>query len=184
MEYRWSNLGGKANEERRKDEKKVVCHDRHTTFSALRESFFVKSSTPEVFSRFVNYNARKKQQGQQVWNSHKGIEDVCQIPYEVKAYHGTEIGGDKENDTVGVDCVTNELILLIAIHLAGLPTHVFVGKVFHATLSVVAPSENGGEGKGERAEGQQRFANIWNLGERHLGKHATIRHVDVGICYD
>ena len=101
----------------------------------------------------MNNDSREEEKWEEVRDCHESIEDVGKIPDKVQTYHSTEIGGDKENDTVGVDCVTNELILLIAIHLAGLPTHVFVGKVFHTTLSVVAPSENGGEGKGERAEG-------------------------------
>ena len=78
--------------------------------------------------------------------------------------------------------MVDELVLLITIHFSGLPVHELVGKIFHTTLSVIAPAKDCGESEGERTESEQWLADIRDLGECHFGKYTTIRHVDVGIC--
>ena len=60
----------------------------------------------------MHYNTRKEEKRQKVRNRHKGIEYVCQIPDEVKAHHSTEIGCYEEYDSVGIDCMADELVFL------------------------------------------------------------------------
>ena len=59
-----------------------------------------------------------------------------------------------------------------------------VGQILNAALTVQTPSQDGGESKRERAEGQQWLANVRNFGERHLGEYASVAGADVGICHN
>ena len=49
-------------------------------YGLATDLLLIQSSSPQVLPRFMNNNARKEEQRQEVWDSHKGIEHVGKIP--------------------------------------------------------------------------------------------------------
>ena len=121
----------------------------------------------------MHYDAVQGDERDEVWQSHEGIEYVCKIPYQVEAYHGTEIYCDEEEHALGIDTMLRSPLTVEALR----------SEILHGRLTVVAPTEYCREGKCKRAESKDRLSYVRYLGESHLCQYAAVRKVDIRICY-
>ena len=109
--------------------------------------------------------AIQEYQRQQIRDCHEGVHAVGYVP------HYSEIG-----NAACKYCHDVEQTIDVGAALSL--------DIFHCSLAIIAPSENGAEGECQQAEAQYERTDDWNLRESHLRQLSTFAVVDVGIGYD
>ena len=107
-------------------------------------------------------DAAEEEEGEEVGDGHEGVHAVGEVPYESQFNDAADEDGGDVEDAVGDDPAVT-------------------AQVLDGPFAVVTPAENGGEGEGEEAEGEQRRAHDGNLLEGGLGQRGSVGEVDVVI---
>ncbi len=146
-----------------------MCHKTKTIKGAgrLRSVIHlaVEPVAPQILARFVYDDSVQTYQGQKIRDGHERIHAVGNVP------HNSEIGDaadENGNDVEHAVSVSPALTL----------------EIFHRTLTIIAPTENGAESECEQSEAQYERTDDGNLRESHLRKLRTIAIVDVRIGND
>ena len=125
----------------------------------------VETMAPQVLLRLAGCHAAEQEQTDEVGDGHEGVHAVGYVPDDVEVDDATEEQGHNEEDAVeAVDAASLDVV--------------------HRTLAVVAPAEDGAEGEGEDADGEQRRADVGNLAEGHLRQGGAVGIADVGVGED
>ena len=93
----------------------------------------VEAVCPEVFLRFAGSNTAQKQKGHEVWYRHQSVHAVGNIPDDIQI---DDAAKEQEYDIQN----TIELVDVASLDIV------------YCALSVVAPAEDGAEGKREDTE--------------------------------
>ena len=107
-------------------------------------------------------DAAEEEEGEEVGDGHEGVHAVGEVPYESQLNDAAYKDGGDVEDTVGDDPAAT-------------------AQVFNGPFAVVAPTKDGGEGEGEKAEGEQWRAHDGNLLEGGLGQRGSVGEVYVVI---
>lgn len=119
-------------------------------FNLLFFHISVETISPKVFASLMNDDAAQAKQRDEVWYGHQGVHAVGDVPNQAETDDASYVNADDVEHT-------------IAEH----PSLSF--EIFHASFSIIAPSQGGTEGKCGKSDGEQRSANIRYLAKSRLG---------------
>ncbi len=125
----------------------------------------VEAVAVEVMLGLAGDDIAQQEQGNEVRDRHEGIHAVGGVPHDVEADDAAHKDHGNEQDAVS----QHPALTL---------------EVLDGALAIVAPAEDGGEGKRQQAEGQQGSAHVGDLGEGGLGEGGTVAGADVGVGED
>ena len=120
----------------------------------------VQAVAPQILLGFLGGNTAEQQQGNEVGNGHQGIHAVGNIPDDVEI-----------DDAAKEECHDIQNAVK-AIRTATL-------NIVDGTLTIIAPTQDGAEGKRQDAKGEQGGSDVGNLRKSRLGKCGTIGIGDV-----
>ena len=108
-----------------------------------------------IFFRFLCDHIGKQEHCDNVRDRHQSVQQIRQIPYGIQSHDTADEHARDPEDLVHND-------------------HLFTEQIHRAALSVIIPSEDRGECKGDQAHDQDRQSDLRDHGKCHAGQFTSV----------